>query len=570
MAIEERNVQDSLDEEIEEEYEEYEYEDEPRGPSGLSLSLNRYFHHLDRGGSLGGEILAGITMFLLSVCVLFMNMQLVAGTIGLDAELVNAPGVQSNVDAAMLYTRLYAGSLLVSILGSALMGLVARLPLTQVSVMSLANGLLNLLLIESGLRWENLLLLNLIAGVVYAVIVCVPKLRQWVWDGIPGAVRRAMPAALGLLVGWYALKQTGLFTLSEAGAVTGLALSDMRELLRWGLIGAAVAAALYVLLTLLKRKHRVFWSLLGGTAVFAGVLMVLNGTDTSNTESFINFGRIWLIAGSQASATTPFADSYLTYAMDSISAVFENIGQVFSTGTDFSAYTGNTMLTAIGGVLLYVLTALLGTQGVLGTAQSAINATAQEDAQLELSTANAAAPALLCNALTNVVAPFFGVAGVSCGVSSATSLKDHAKSGIASLVACIGFVISLFVMAFPALLATQTYPVISMNQWNYFAYGNGGIVYLMQGAVFTIVDVVLVCVGVSMAGWLKELKGSAVAEWLSAIICVIAAVLTGNLVAGALCGSALWLIVSLFTDRKAIRVNTIVLTVLMAAAVALV
>lgn len=569
MAIEERDVQAPLDEEIEEEYE-YEYEDEPRGPSGLSLALNRYFHHLDRGGSLGGEILAGISMFLLSVCVLFMNMQLVAGTIGLDGELVNAPGVQGNVDAAMLYTRLYAGSLLVSILGSLLMGLVARLPLTQVSVMSLANGLLNLVLIESGLRWENLLLLNLIAGVVYTVIVCVPKLRQWVWDGIPGAVRRAMPAALGLLVGWYALKQTGLFTLSETGAVTGLAFGDMRQLLRWGLIGAAVAAALYVLLTALKRKHRVFWSLLGGTAVFAGVVLALNGTDTSNTESFINFGRIWLIAGSQASATTPFADSYLTYAMDSIGAVFENLGQVFSTGADFSAYTGNTVLTAIGGVLLYVLTALLGTQGVLGSAQSAINATAQEDARLDLSTANAAAPALLCNALTNVAAPFFGVAGVGCGVSSVTSMKDHAKSGIASLVACIGFVISLFVMAFPALLATQTYPVISMNQWNYFAYGNGGLVYLMQGAVFTIVDIVLVCVGVSMAGCLKDCRGSAVSEWLSAIGCVIVAVLTGNLVAGALCGSVLWLAVSVFTDRKAIRVNTVVLTVLMAAAVALV
>lgn len=569
MAIEERDVQAPLDEEIEEEYE-YEYEDEPRGPSGLSLALNRYFHHLDRGGSLGGEILAGISMFLLSVCVLFMNMQLVAGTIGLDGELVNAPGVQGNVDAVMLYTRLYAGSLLVSILGSLLMGLVARLPLTQVSVMSLANGLLNLVLIESGLRWENLLLLNLIAGVVYTVIVCVPKLRRWVWDGIPGAVRRAMPAALGLLVGWYALKQTGLFTLSETGVVTGLAFGNMRQLLRWGLIGAAVAAALYVLLTALKRKHRVFWSLLGGTAVFAGVVLALNGTDTSNTESFINFGRIWLIAGSQASTTTPFADSYLTYAMDSIGAVFENLGQVFSTGADFSACTGNTVLTAIGGVLLYVLTALLGTQGVLGSAQSVINATAQEDARLDLSTANAAAPALLCNALTNVAAPFFGVAGVGCGVSSVTSLKDHAKSGIASLVACIGFVISLFVMAFPALLATQTYPVISMNQWNYFAYGNGGLVYLMQGAVFTIVDIVLVCVGVSMAGSLKDCRGRAVSEWLSAIGCVIVAVLTGNLVAGALCGSVLWLAVSVFTDRKAIRVNTVVLTVLMAAAVALV
>ncbi len=572
MANEElKDTVQELEEEILDEEYEYEYEDEgPRGPSGLSLALNRYFHHLDRGGTLGGEILAGITMFFVSICVLFMNVQLVAQSIGISGELVNAPGVQENIEAAHLYTDLYAGSLMICIIGTLLMGLVARLPFTQVSLMNLAGGLLNLVLIKSGLSWQNLLLINLIAGVIYAVICCVPKLRQWVWEGITAPVRKALPAALGLCVGWYALQQTGIFAVSETGSITGFALRDMRALKLWGLIGAAVALAMFALLSALKRKHKVFWSLMGGTVVFAGAMVLLNGTDTSNTESFINFGRIWLIAGSQASPTTPFADSYLTYAMDSIKAVFENMGQVFTKGMDFSAYTGNTLLTVIGGVLMFVFTGLFSTQGALGAAQEQINGDAEEGSAVELDTHQGMGKAAACNAITNVLAPFFGVAGMSCGVSSVSATKDHGKSGIASIVACIGFVISLFVMAFPALFATETYPVISMNQWNYFAYGNSGIVYLMSGAVFAIVDVVLVCLGVSMAASLKKLNWRSVGEWLSAIACVLVAILSGNLVAGALCGSLIWLVISLISDRKAIKISTIALTVLMAVAVVLI
>lgn len=553
------------DELLEEEYE-YEYEEEVRGPSGISLALNRYFHHLDRGGTLGGEILAGISMFFVAICVIFMNMQLVASIIGSGTELVNAPGVQSNIDAAHLYTNLYVGSLLVSIIGTLLMGIVAKLPFTQVSLMCLAGGLLNQQMIQSGLTWQNLLFVNLIAGVIYAVICFIPALRQWICSGIPEPIQKTLPAALGLMIAWYALRQTGLFAVSaETGSITGLALEGMRELTLWGLICAAIAAALFLLLTVLRRKHKIFWSLMGSTVVFALTMIVLNGTDTSNTESLINFGRVWLIAGSQASPITPFADSYLTYAMDSIGAVFAQIGQVFTVGTDFSAYTGNTVLTVIGGVLMYVLTALLGTQAAVTAATEDINTTAETAVDPD-----SMDKAQICNAVTNLIAPFFGTAGIGCGVTSVSAAKDGAKSGLASIVACIGFVISLFVMAFPALFATETYPVISMNQWNYFAYGNGGIVYLMEGVKFAIVDIVLVCVGISMAGCLKSMNRKAVSEWISALACVVSAVISGNLVLGVLIGTAVWLIITLMIDRKTIPVSVIVMTALMALATLLV
>lgn len=547
----------------EEEYEEVEY----TGPSGLSLALNRYFHHLDRGGTLGGEVMAGIAMFFLSICVIFMNMQVVGNAINGELQLVNAPDIPTNIQAAMTYTQLYVGSILVAIIGSLLMGIVARLPFTQLSVMGLASSLLCLVGTEAGLTWQNLLFINLISGVLYAVVCGVPKIRLWLYNAVPGPVRKAFPAALGLVIALYALKMTGLVTLSDSGAINGVALTDLRELMVLGLIGAAVAVGLYVLMCVLKRKHRIFWPLMGGTLVFVLLSVLMNGIDTSNTESYINFGRIWLIAGSQASQITPFADSYLTYSMKSISAVFANLGQVVTAGADFSGYTGNTIVLILCGVVSYVFAGLFSAQGVLLGAQDRLNENAEENVELE--SEEGMRKALVCNAAANVIAPFLGTAGVTLGVSSVAAAKDNAKSGIASITACIGFIISLFVMAFPALFATQTYEVPSMNTWNYFAYGNGGIVYLIQGAVFTVVDAVMICVGVSMAASLKKLNWKDIAQWIPAVVTVLAAVLTSNLVAGAAAGCLISLILSLVKDRKSVNIPMIVVTVLLVAVVVL-
>lgn len=551
--------------------EEYEEEYEEGGPSGFSLALNRYFHHIDRGGSLGGEITAGIVMFFVSICVLFMNMQFIGGVLNAGVTISNTPADPKNIAAATVYTQLYAGSILAAILGTLLVGIVARLPFSQVSTMGFASSLLCLVGTETGLTWQNLLFVNLVAAVIFAVLVAVPKLRQFVFDAIPEPVRKAFPAAMGLIIAFTALKMTGLVTTTEislTGAssiklISGLAVSNLRSLALCGIIGGAVAAALYILLALLKRKHPVILALVGGTAVFAVATVVLNGTDTSNTESFINFGRVWLIAGSQASAATPFADSYLTYAMDAIRGVFANFPQVFTKGMDFSGYSGSTIALVFGGVVSYVFAGLFSAQGVMLASEERLNAQAEEAGKVDFHQESGVRGALVCGALANIAAPLFGVGGMSFGVGSVAGARDNGKSGISSIVAGIGFAISLFVMAFPALFATVTHPVASMNEWNYFAYGNGGFVYLVQDVVFTVADFLMICLGVGMAASLAKLDWRALGQWLPAAATVLAALLTANLVIGAALGCVVYLIVSLIGNRSAIRIPMVVATVLM-------
>lgn len=104
--------------------------------------LNRYFHHIDNGSTLGREIAAGILVCILSVCGIFMNLQLVS------ALLVSGPSASASVaDIAAngeIICRMYFFAMMTAFVGSLVMGLVARLPLAQIPSMGMTVVLIEL------------------------------------------------------------------------------------------------------------------------------------------------------------------------------------------------------------------------------------------------------------------------------------------------------------------------------------------------------------------------------------------------------------------------------------------
>ncbi len=563
----------------------------------FSKALNRYFHHLDRGGTLGGEVLAGLTVFLLSICLIFVNVQLVGAAVVGDITPATTPANAQNIADSLTYAQLYAGSILVAFLGTLLIGLVARLPFAQLSTMGLSSALISLVSSGTGLTYSNLLFLNLVAAVLYAVLTAVPKLKDWVYRALPAGLRKALPAAAGLILVLTALQLSGFVTTTTVsqgtlGGLSGLSFGGIAEFtsgsaVGMAFIGAVAAIVVYSFLKGYRAKHPALFSLLIGTLVFVGINAIRVGFVAADTESYINFGRIWLVAGSQSSDATPFADSYLTYFSSAISAVLSNLGSVLTEGSDFSAYTGDTVALAVGSVLCYLFLGLYHTDAVVEAAKEQLNARTKEENTVDLDGAKGRSLVYWCNAGINIIAPFFGVGAVAVSDTSVAGAEDDGKSGLTSIVAAIGLLISLFIFAFPFLLATGAYPVNSMNQWNYFAYGNGGFLYLVQGVSFGIADAVLACVGVSMCRSLKNLDYTNQSQWLPAMAMVAVSLFTLNLVTGVAVGVVLYcaakvaafhkrgdklgsaLKIRFVPNLKELGVPTIVLCVLMIAYLAL-
>ena len=132
--------------------------------SGLSRILNKYFHHIDRGGSMKSEITAGCLMCILSVCGMFMNMQLIT------TMTVSGPYAGATVEQIAANGEIIAGtyfiSMLIAFLGSLAIGLIARLPLVQVSGLGLSTVMISLVGTKSGLTYYNLLAVCFVSAIL--------------------------------------------------------------------------------------------------------------------------------------------------------------------------------------------------------------------------------------------------------------------------------------------------------------------------------------------------------------------------------------------------------------------
>lgn len=150
----------------------------------------------------------------------------------------------------------------------------------------------------------------------------------------------------------------------------------------------------------------------------------------------------------------------------------------------------------------------------------------------------------------NFLAPFLGVGAITTSKVSVLSAEDKAKSGISSIVAALGYLISIFVMAFPALLASSTYLVTSMNEFNYFAYGNGGMVYLIQGLRFGLADAFLCLIGIIMIEKGITLLKEEERNYLLSSAAFFLALVFSSLMVGLFASSLLYLLISLFDGKR--------------------
>ena len=83
--------------------------------SRISLMLDKYFHFTERNSTAGREVKAGLSVFFISVCALFMNIQIV-----MEAFEKDVP-----------YCGLYLGAVITAFIGTLLLGVVCNLPLVQ-------------------------------------------------------------------------------------------------------------------------------------------------------------------------------------------------------------------------------------------------------------------------------------------------------------------------------------------------------------------------------------------------------------------------------------------------------
>ncbi len=172
-------------------------QERPAPPSGGGSGVDSYFKLTERGTSVGIEIRAGLTTFLVMAYIIFVNPSILSAA-GLDPAGVGAA------------TALVAGLLTI------IMGVVANVPLAMAAGLGINAAVAFGLVLTDGLTPEGAMGVIVLEGLIVAALVVV-GLREAIMHAVPLSLKRAIGVGIGLFILFIGFVNGGLINSPEGG-----------------------------------------------------------------------------------------------------------------------------------------------------------------------------------------------------------------------------------------------------------------------------------------------------------------------------------------------------------------
>ena len=214
--------------------------------------LDKYFKISERGSTLGREIRGGVVTFFTMAYIVALNPLIIGLTKDADGKYLGG-GDAPNLALVAAATALIAGVLTI------LMGVVGNYPL------ALATGLgLNTFVavgIASKMSWADAMGLVVLEGIIITVLV-LTGFRTAVFRAVPAQLKIAISVGIGLFIALIGLVDAGFVRRTGTGPVP-VTLGDNGTLVGWPII--IFALGLFLMIALMVKKVK--GALLIGIAV---------------------------------------------------------------------------------------------------------------------------------------------------------------------------------------------------------------------------------------------------------------------------------------------------------------
>lgn len=473
---------------------------------GFGGWLDRKFQLSANGTTVKTEVVAGITTFMTMAYILMVN-----------AGMFSEVGIS--------YNAVYIATALSAIVGTVLIGLLAKLPLAQASGMGLNAFFVYTIVGIPGVfglnfSYANALLFVLVDGVIF-VLLTVTGLRKKIFRAVPDSVRKAIPAAIGLFIAFIGAQNSGLIVANSA---TGVALGGL-NVLNGGWAGAMpilVTIIGVVAIAVLSKKNvkgAILWGMLGSTALYyiLGLTTGLYARPEGVTEGAF-------IAGNQLILNSPFA-AFGEWGT-------EAVGKVFTEGFDFSGFLSNStpgalILALITCSFSFLIVDMFDTMGTLYGACARGNMLTAEGEVPNMDRA------MLADAIATCTGAIAGTSTVTTFVESSAGIGEGGRTGLTSIVVAIGFTIAMFLSPVAALIpscATAT---------------------------------ALIYVGVLMMGGVKELEWNDPVVAVPSFLTIGMTIFTYSISDGIGFGFISYVLINLFTGKaKDVSITTYIIAAL--------
>ena len=183
------------------------------------------------------EILAGLTTFLTMAYILAVNPGIFSALPGMPAGSV------------------FTATALAAIVGTLVMALYAKKPFALAPGMGLNAFFVFTVCLGMGHSWQFALTAVLLEGILF-IILTVTKVRSWLINAIPGTLKKAIGAGIGLFIAFIGMQNAGIIINNDATLVGLGHITEGKALV--GLIGLFITAGL----VMAKVRGGILWGIL--------------------------------------------------------------------------------------------------------------------------------------------------------------------------------------------------------------------------------------------------------------------------------------------------------------------
>ena len=347
----------------------------------------------ENGTTFGREVVAGLTTFFAMAYIIAVN-----------------PGLLSQ--AGMEWGAVFLATIISSIIGTLIMGLVANVPYAQAPGMGLNAFFVFTVCFTLGFTWQQALSMVFICGLIN-IIITVTKIRKYIIKAIPRSLQNAIGGGIGIFVAYIGLLNVGIISFDSG--VPALATLN-QEALWLFLIGLA--------LTIILLVCKVKGAILIGIVVTALLGIPMGVTATADTISFTEacqqlpttFGAIFTSEGlgSLFPDITKLPLVLITIFSFSISDTFDTIGTFIGTGRRSGIFSDED--------------------------EKAMETTSGFKSKMDR--------ALFADATATSIGAILGTSNTTTYVESAAGIGAGGRTGLTSVVVAICFAISAFLATF--------------------------------------------------------------------------------------------------------------------------
>ena len=360
--------------------------------------LEKIFKLKKNKTSVATEAIAGLTTFMAMSYIIFIN-----------------PAILS--DTGMDYNSIYVATILASMIGTMILGLVANVPYVQSAGLGL-NALFTYTICGvMGFTWQQGLAMVFICGVIN-VLLTLTSVRKKIIKAIPEFMQDAITVGIGLFVTYIGIKSAGLIEFSVAAVNNGMAAaSDVVPQLSVfnsnNLILAVIGIVITAILVSKKVKNSYLLSILITTII--GLFMGVTKLPDFSNYTFV----------------------------PSIEPTFLKLDFVGL----FTAKAG--LIVIIMTIFTLVISDLFDTIGTfIGTGRKSGIFKMDKDGEMPKNLERA----LVCDSSTTIIAALLGSSNVTTYVESSVGIEAGGRTGLTAVFAALCFGLSLFLAPLVAMV----------------------------------------------------------------------------------------------------------------------